>query len=106
MSTFFTAIITFLSSRWSPVAFIITAMGIIYSNFLGIVDKIDELIVMVDGVVRPGIEAAGVSVSTFAFFNYVFPLDLVIAYLNLYLPFFIICCGIRFVKGWIPLVAS
>lgn len=105
MNVFLDAALRFLTSRWSPVAFIITALGVIYSNFLGVMEKIAELMFAVDGIVRPAVESSGVSVSALGFLNYVMPLDLCVAYLNLYVPFLVTCATIRFIKAWIPTVS-
>lgn len=102
---FFSWMVEFLTSRWSPLAFIITACGVIYANILGCMDKIADLVLAIDGLVRPVVSELGVNCNVLSFVNYVIPLDLVVAYLNLYLPFLAACATIRFIKSWIPTIS-
>jgi len=107
MITLLAALYEFLTSKWSPISVVITAGLVMYTNILGILEKIQSLITYLDTQVFPNISAgtSAVSVSPFTFLNYVLPLDLAIAMFTLWLPFMITCSSYRLIKSHVPTIS-
>lgn len=98
-------IATFLSSRWGIFSAVLSALYVLYNNVLGVITAAHNLLDTFDGIVRPTLSGAGVSVDAMGLIDYVLPLSEAIAMFQLWIPFFLTCMGIRVIKSWIPTVA-
>lgn len=95
-----------MSSKWTPHALILGALGVLYQNALGIWEHIDWLISEVDALATPAMSGAGLSVNALGLVNYVLPLDLALAQFTLWVPLFLTASSIRLIKSFVPTMAS
>lgn len=105
MITLLNTLLLFLSSRWAPVALVLSAVTVVYRNVMGIIDAVHGIIAQADALTAPVLSAAGLSVTPFGVMNYLLPLDLGLALFGLWLPFFLACATLRFLKSWIPTIS-
>lgn len=92
-----------LVSPTGRLAILGASLMVIYTNFLDIMGRINYLITQLDSLSVPSTATGtALSLNVFGLINYVIPLDLVVAMLVLYLPYLLLCSGLRFIKGFIP----
>lgn len=105
MIAFLEIIYRFLTSKWSPISVMVSAIMVMYYNAMGIKDKIIEMIDLIDAMAFPSLSGSTVNVEPLAFMNYVLPIDLAIAMFTVWLPFFLLCTGYRLIKSHVPTIS-
>lgn len=101
-----TVLINFFNSRWAPIALLCSAIGIIYTNVMGIFEKISAIIPIFDNsMATPMLSVVGVNVAPFSVMNYIVPLDVGLSLIAIYIPYYMLAVSLRVIKSFIPTVA-
>jgi len=103
-------ILQFLLDRWASIGIFLASMAVLYSSAVGVLQTVTNLIGQANAVAGNGAvgelsSAASFAVSSLSLVNYIIPLDLLVAMLGLYFPFFLLCATIRFVKSFVPTIS-
>lgn len=107
MSTLLNWIVTFFTSKWSPIGITLAALIIVYQNVMSVMIQVRWVIAKMDEwVAGTGDAPNSVTMSAFSLINYIIPLDLAIALFVLWMPIFLMAASIRLTKSFIPTIAS
>lgn len=97
---------SFLATRLGQIVTVSVIAAAIYTHFMEIINRIEATIAMADAAVAPSLAGAtGLNIAPLGLINYVLPVDIMIAMLLAYIPFYALCAGIRLVKSFVPTIS-